>query len=176
MGLGDNMSVLPKRPWFVRLLLCTRDYMATYFSEPNLENNKQHINENNQYEKGGKIYFKPTKKWTYAPPSLSSAKNLLTLYSKGIWKITEKYPQERWKFTFVSNTAENSLQAPFSGKFPRCWKDKNLVSYVKPGAFGGALSLSVRSSEGAAVNGCREGEVTRPSDKSSRLAYLRHPG
>ncbi len=39
MELGDYMSVLPKWPWFVRLLLCTRDYMATYFSEPNLENN-----------------------------------------------------------------------------------------------------------------------------------------
>lgn len=170
------MSVLPKRPWFVRLLLCTRDYKATYFSEPNLENNKHQINDNNQYDKEGKIYLKPTKKWTYAPPSRSSAKNLLTLYSKGIWKNNiEKYPQERWKwrikvksenktnytFKFVSNTAVYSLQAPFSGKFQDVEKTKTYVSYVKPGAFGGALSLSVRSSEGAAVNGCREGEVTR---------------
>lgn len=42
-----------------------------------------------------------------------------------------------------------------------CLKDKKPVSYVKPGGFGGTLNSSVRSREGAAVNGCREGEVTR---------------
>lgn len=54
------------------------------------------------------------------------------------------------------------MQAHFSGKLSSL-KDKNLVSYAKPGGFGGTLNSSVRSCEGAAVNGCREGEV---------LAYL----
>jgi len=50
---------------------------------------------------------------------------------------------------------------PLFWKVVSCLKDKNLISYVKPGGFGRTLNSSVRSCEGAAVNGCREEEVTR---------------
>lgn len=81
------VGCLQVNPTIITLVQATshtaRLYGHIFISTKSVEKHKHLKEKINMHEK--QIW---SQKWTYAPSSLSSAKNLLTLYSRGIWEKT----------------------------------------------------------------------------------------